>query len=305
MARQPLILEIKGNSLDDGPGIRGVVFFKGCPLSCVWCHNPESKSPKIEISYDPEVCIACDTCIETCPEKAISKENPFFIDRSRCNLCFECVENCPSGALERVGLDMDVHQVLDVLMKYEAFYTSSDGGVTLSGGEPTMHMEYISELLKQLKARGIHTLLETCGHFDLERFMAVVYPFVDTIYFDIKIYDEDEHRKYCGKGNKRILENFKELNRLSQKGAIELVPRTPLVPGITDTRSNMEAIAGFLKSLGIKKAQLLSYNPLWHKKNYKIGKESMFIHDPLMNRFMDTRKVEQCKDIFKQSSIFV
>ncbi len=305
MAKTPLILEIKGNSLDDGPGIRGVIFFKGCPLDCVWCHNPESKSPNVEISYDPDRCIACDTCIETCPVKAISKENLFFIDRSKCILCFECVDNCPSGALEKVGTEMSVKEVFDTIIKYEAFYKSSGGGVTLSGGEPTMHMEFISELLGMLKKKGIHTLVETCGHFNLESFMTLVYPLVDTLYYDIKLFNEDEHRKYCGVSNKKILENFKALNKMSNKDTMELVPRTPLVPRITDTRSNMEAIATFLKSLGIRKAQLLAYNPLWHKKNYKIGKKSILYHDPAMTRFMGADRLEQCKNIFRQNRICV
>ncbi len=126
-----LILEIKGNSLDDGPGIRTVVFFKGCPLNCVWCHNPESKKKAIELSWDSKECIGCKSCIEVCRANAISVKNPYYIDRSKCTLCFECVDVCPSGALSRVGKYMTVNEIMKEILKDKPFFITSGGGVTL------------------------------------------------------------------------------------------------------------------------------------------------------------------------------
>jgi len=281
--KKVLIFEIKGNSLDDGEGIRTVIFFKGCPLSCVWCHNPEGKSPKREISFDAQKCIACNTCIELCKNKAISRQNPFFIDRTKCDLCFECVDICPSEALSQLGRHMSIEEIYSIIIKDKPFFDISKGGVTLSGGEPTLYPEFISSLLKKLKFENINTLIETCGYFDFDMFKTLIYPYVDMIYFDIKLYDKDEHKQYCGISNKIILENFVKLLSLNKD---KIVPRVPLIPGITDTKSNLEAIDEFLRANSLKtdslktdnlktnkaqKAKRLPYNPLWREKLPKIG----------------------------------
>jgi len=207
--KQPLILEIKGNALDDGPGIRSVVFFKGCPLSCLWCHNPESKRMGMEIGFEAKTCVGCDTCINLCPENALSRENPFFIDRDACTLCFECVDACPSGALTRIGTYMSVEAIAEQVLRDKPFYDTSGGGVTLSGGEPTLVTGFAGELAARLKASGIHTLIETCGLFDLARFDESLYPYLDLIYFDIKLMDAALHAHYCGVANETILYNFR------------------------------------------------------------------------------------------------
>ena len=151
MTYSPLIVEVKGNALDDGPGIRSVVFFKGCPLSCVWCHNPESQSVANELSFDKAVCGEIGDCFSACPESALSLTNPHFVDREKCTLCFKCTEACPSGSLRPAAGYKSVEEVVDLVLKDRAFYQASGGGVTLSGGEPTLFLEYISALLKRLK----------------------------------------------------------------------------------------------------------------------------------------------------------
>jgi pyruvate formate lyase activating enzyme len=133
--KSPLVLEIKGNSLDDGPGIRSVIFFKGCPLSCVWCHNPESRKAAPEIAFDGKLCVDCGECRKTCPERALSKIHPFYVDRTLCNLCYLCADACPSGALEKVGKTMTVDAIMEKILPDKPFYDASGGGVTLSGGE--------------------------------------------------------------------------------------------------------------------------------------------------------------------------
>ena len=295
----PLLFEIKGNSLDDGPGIRTVVFFKGCPLNCVWCHNPESRNSGEEISYDPKKCIGCGRCVDTCTEKALSKNNRYYINRERCTLCFACIGECLSGAISRVGFKMSVEDVVHKIIIDKPFFDNSGGGVTLSGGEPTLYMEYAADLSKSLKDKGIHVLLETCGLFSYERFKELLYPYLDAIYYDIKFLDGLEHKRFCGTTNSVILDNFIRLLEDAKKGGPSVIPRTPLIPGITDTVANMEAIAGFLRKHSVKKAELLSYNPLWHEKSWSIGCEDILINNPNMNKFMAHEEMQCCKNIFK------
>ena len=301
--RAPLILDIKGNSLDDGPGIRAVIFFKGCPLSCAWCHNPESRKAGPEIAFDAKKCIGCGACREACPERALSEENPCYIDRGRCTLCFACVQECPSGALERVGGEMSVQDILNKVLPDKPFFDVSGGGVTLSGGEPTLFMGFVSGLLEALRQEKIHTLIETCGQFDMERFMAMIYPHTDAIYFDLKIMDPALHKTFCGVTNDRILANFARLARQAAEDHKEVLPRTPLIPGITDTGENIRGIARFLQGLGVKRADLLAYNPLWHDKSDKLGIHDPYRSSPGMTTFSDRAVLERCREIFGQAGI--
>ncbi len=301
--RSPLILDIKGNSLDDGPGIRSVIFFKGCPLSCVWCHNPESKKTGAEIAFDWGRCIDCGTCREVCPEKALSRENPFYIDRSRCALCFDCVQACPSGALEQVGKEMSINEILEKIVPDKPFFEVSGGGVTLSGGEPTLFMDFVAKLLVALKQQKMHTLVETCGQFDMDRFMALLYPHLDTIYFDIKIMDPAAHKTYCGVPNHKIVANFKQLLKTAQKDGKVVLPRTPLIPGITDTEKNICDIAALLKGLNVTQAALLAYNPLWHGKSDKIGVQDPHKTSKAMSSFSEKTVLEKSRAIFAQAGI--
>ncbi len=304
-ARTPLILEIRGNSLDDGPGIRSVVFFKGCPLSCVWCHNPESKRAVMELSFDAKECVACDACLKACPEKALSRKTKGFVDRRKCTLCFDCADACPSGALSRVGKSLSVEHIVEAVLRDKPFFDTSGGGVTLSGGEPTLFMSFSSGLLRALKKKKIHTLLETCGLFDWDEFGKKMTPHLDSVYFDIKIMDPGAHKKYCGVSNEKILANFEKLLNLSRKKKIELLPRTPLVPGITDGEENLAAIADYLKCLGVKKAALLPYNPLWHEKSGTIGADDPTAGDAGMAKWMEGEQIGQCREIFLRRGVVV
>ena len=301
--KRPLILEIKGNSLDDGPGIRSVVFFKGCPLSCVWCHNPESKRATAEIGFDRSECVDCGTCISACSEKALSRDNRLFVDRSRCTLCFRCIETCPSGALSRVGKEMTVDEIAGEVLRDKPFFNTSGGGVTLSGGEPAMFMEFTSDLLRVLKRSRVHTLIETCGFFDFTKFEKMLLPYLNTVYFDIKIMNDDSHRKYTGVSNSGILKNFERLHEITKGSPVTLLPRTPLVPGITDMDGNMKGIAGFLKKLGITKAALMQYNPLWHGKADKVGADDRYRQDRTMTSWMERDQVKRCRKVFRDADI--
>jgi pyruvate formate lyase activating enzyme len=305
MNKAPLVFSVKGNSLDDGPGIRSVIFFKGCPLNCVWCHNPESKSPDPELSFDAQKCVACDTCIQTCKEGALSRDNPFFVDRAKCTLCFECAKNCPSGALSRVGEEWTIDKLVAKVVRDKPFYDTSGGGVTFSGGEPTLNLAFLAELIAAIKAQGIQTLVETSGLFDLDRFAAAVLPHTDTIYMDIKLLDAGEHKHYCGVDNQRVLENFARLHEMSRSGRFEIIPRVPLIPGITDRKENLEAIAAFLREHGANQIRLLPNNPTWHQKCLTIGTESAFGQDSPMRQWLPQEKLEQCRNIFLAQSFLL
>jgi pyruvate formate lyase activating enzyme len=153
-----LIVDIKRNALDDGPGIRTLIFFKGCPLSCIWCQNPETKSPSLEISFNEEFCSECGTCISSCNQNAIDFTNEFRIDRCKCNLCGKCIEDCPNNALKLVGKQYSIADLMQIILQDKIFYDNSGGGVTLSGGEPLYHINYVHALLKELRKKYIVVL---------------------------------------------------------------------------------------------------------------------------------------------------
>jgi pyruvate formate lyase activating enzyme len=298
--KKPLIFEIKGNSLDDGPGIRTVIFMKGCPLSCVWCHNPEGMRPGQEHSYESKECIGCLACLNTCTSHAIINEGGNLrIDRSKCSECRTCVSVCPTGALDIVGKDMNIESIVSEVMKDRPFFETSGGGVTLSGGEPTIFMDFCSELLQELKKFGISTLLETCGLFDIDRFLDKMLPWLDMIYFDIKLFDSGEHKKYCGVSNEKIINNFRTLSFMKPE---HILPRVPLVPGITDTDSNLDSIAGFLHSSKASRVKLLPYNPLWPDKLMKFSAQNKPVPE-IMKQFMKPEHIRSCIEIFTKQSI--
>jgi pyruvate formate lyase activating enzyme len=291
--RRPLIAEIKRNSLDDGPGIRSVVFFKGCPLSCVWCHNPECIGAGPELIYREAQCIGCRTCAKVCPEKAIPEEaGPAAMDRDKCTLCGECVTECPSGALSIVGKYYTPDELVEALARDQAFYDNSGGGVTLSGGEPTLALDYTAEVAKKLKERGIQVLIETCGDFDWDRFKEKLLPYVDLVFVDMKLCAEDLHKKFTKRDNTRIKQN---IERLIARSAPPALVRVPLVPEVTATRENLEAIAAWMRGHGLKRIALLPYNPLWLQKARGLGQSPAYRRDTWMSK----EEREEVKRIFE------
>jgi pyruvate formate lyase activating enzyme len=296
---RPLIVDIKRHSLEDGPGIRTVVFFKGCPLRCRFCHNPETQRPEPELAFHARTCIACGRCAAVCPQAAIDLDSDVRLRRDRCDLCGRCAAVCPSGALRRVGRPYALDELVDILLLDEPFYRHSGGGVTLSGGEPTFYPDYLQALLEQLKARGLHVLIETAGEFDGDLFCRCILPFVDLIYFDVKIADPELHRRYTGRDNRRILANLDRLLRLACE---RVVPRLPLVPGITATQANLEAVVALLRASGAAQAVLLPYNPLGQEKAADFGYPEPAVPGGFMPRETEEALCAQFEALVRRAS---
>jgi pyruvate formate lyase activating enzyme len=285
----PLVVDIKRNSLDDGPGIRSVVFFKGCPLRCRWCQNPETLSRGPQIQREAKRCASCGACFEACPE-AIARPASEPETREGCGLCGACVEACPTSSRRIVGTQYELVELVEVLSRDEPFYRRSGGGVTLSGGEPALYPEHVGLLAASLASRGIHVLLETSGHFDWSLFEEHLLPHLGAIYFDLKIADPEAHKVHTGVDNRRIHEN---LGRLARAGFDELLVRFPLVPGITDSDDNLRAVAELAREHGLRELRLLPYNPLWIAKRLSLGMELSYEDD----RWMSEDEITRCRDL--------
>lgn len=297
-SRGPLIVDVRRASLDDGPGIRSVVFFKGCPLRCVFCHNPEAQEPGPEIAFARSRCLHCGACAAACPRTAIDLDSPSRIARARCDLCGRCAEVCPAGALRLIGRYWPVESLLDLLLRDVAFYRHSGGGVTFSGGECTMFPDYLSTALERLKARQVHTAVETSGSFDYETFRDRLLPYLDLILFDVKLADTAASVRYLGHSYQRAFEN---LRRLLAEGGVEIHPRIPLIPGITDGEENLKAIVETLRSFGARDVELLPYNPLGLEMYSQLGRS---VPD-LPSRFPDPEREKEVVEMFRSTVLLL
>ena len=293
----PLIFDVRRGSTEDGPGIRTAVFFKGCSLRCAWCHNPEAIAADEEIGFYAQQCIACGDCEKMCPEAACRLDNPVRIERSLCNRCGACAHVCPGKALRKIGRPYQADELMDLLLMDVPFYRSSGGGVTLTGGEPTLHMEYARDILERLKEHAVHTAIETNGLFAWDRFRETMLPHVDLIMMDVKVVDPLKHRAYTGASNEVIIEN---LRRLVREHPSRLLARVPLVPGFTATTDNLRETAALFRSLGLARYALLPYNPTWFHKAAAIGRPV----DPRLSAHLLTRdELSVCKACFTGSQL--
>jgi pyruvate formate lyase activating enzyme len=274
-----LIFDIEKFAVHDGPGIRTTVFVKGCPLRCVWCHNPEGISPKPEVVFFRDKCIGCKRCFEACSTGALRLEGDARVYEShRCVLCGRCAEACFAEAQVVEGRSITAEDALAEIERDRPFYENSGGGMTVSGGEPMAQKAFVKDLLKRCKERGIHTALDTCGHAPWEDFREVL-PFVDLILFDIKVMDPAQHERTTGVDNALILGNLRKLDR--EKAALWI--RIPVVPGYNDTEENFEATAAFLRDLAsIQYVELLPYHGLAESKYERMNQRYTLrgIHPP-------------------------
>jgi len=270
-----VIFDIEKFAVHDGPGIRTVVFLKGCPLRCVWCHNPESQSAAPEILFDDAKCTRCGRCAALCPKHchAVAAELHTF-RRSGCTACGLCTKHCPADALKPVGREMTVDEVMAEVLKDQVFYRNSGGGVTLSGGEPLAHFAFSAALLKAAKEAGLHTAVETCGFAPWERLRALL-PLTDLWLWDVKAAPE-KHEVLTGVPAESILENLRQLDRA---GAATVL-RCPLVPGINDEAAALQHIAALANGLEhIRRIDLEPYHPLGESKSRNLGRTGVFHAD--------------------------
>jgi len=265
-----LIFDIRKFSIHDGPGIRTTVFFKGCPLSCWWCHNPEGQSFDAELVDRLSRCIRCGTCVLACQQGAVQLVNDIPItNRALCLLCGDCVEECAADARQIAGREISVQEVLDEVQRDLPFYETSHGGVTFSGGEPLSQVEFLYEVLKACKQIELHTSLDTSGYAPWDH-LDMIREYVDLFLYDLKLVDNEQHYRYTGVSNQVILDN---LEKLSNNGH-RIVVRVPLIPGITDSQHNIQAIGGLVSGLGnVERVDLLPYHTSAEGKYNRLGLE--------------------------------
>lgn len=252
-----IVTNIQGYSIHDGPGIRTVVFLKGCPLRCRWCANPENLTGGVQIGFIKTLCTGCGRCAKACTHGAIRPGNCYRIDQAACTRCGDCVERCFYDALVRYGTEETAQSVFEKVRRDKMFYDQSGGGVTLSGGEALSHPEFACELLALCRADGIHTCVETCGYVPQETIERVL-PLTDLFYYDLKLMDPEAHKAYTGADNRLILDNAAFL----VKSGAQVLFRQPLIPGVNDTGENIRATVEFMKKLGRggQKLQLIPYH---------------------------------------------
>lgn len=264
-----IVFNIQKFSVNDGPGIRTVVFLKGCPLRCRWCANPESQLVRAEILWDENKCIGCHHCIEVCHRHAVSlKDGKITVDAAKCGSCGRCFHECPGKALKNEGELKTVKEVMDVVMQDLPFYEESGGGITLSGGEMLAQPEFAISLLKAAKENGLHTCCETTGFAKREVFASVA-EYLDTILFDVKHWDSEKHKEGTAAGNELILSNLKYA---ISKGK-DVLPRIPVIPGFNDSLRDAVNLARVIKEAGGTRCQLLPFHQFGENKYEQLGRE--------------------------------
>lgn len=266
-----VVLNLQRFSIHDGPGIRTLVFMKGCPLRCRWCSNPESQKADPQLGFTESRCVGCGKCAGVCPSRAIqvSKEGKAVTDRNICKNCGKCVDVCSYQAREIAGKQAAVEHLLKEVEEDRDFYANSGGGVTIGGGEPLQQHEFVSELLKRCQERWLHTAIETCGQAPWNHLKQVL-QYVDYLFYDVKHMDPAAHKRLTGISNKRILENLEKV--ISTRAVPEIVVRVPVIPGLNDSEANIRATAEFVSARGsIKGIELLPYHRLGTAKYEGFG----------------------------------
>ena len=289
------VFNIQKFSVNDGPGIRTVVFLKGCPLRCRWCANPESQLAKPQVLWDANKCLNCGHCRQICPADAITRsDGRLLIDHSACTACGACVRDCPAHALKEEGKRMTVQQVLDTVLQDLPFYEESGGGMTLSGGEMLMQPVFARNLLLAAKEEGLHTCCETTGYAKSESF-ATFLEVLDLLLFDVKHWDAEAHRRGTGITNELPLRNLRAAIRAGK----EVLPRIPVIPGFNDSLEDAERLSARLGEAGADCCQLLPFHQFGENKYTLLGKDYPYRDVPAFHR----EDLEDYRQIFLQNGI--
>ena len=297
-----IILEIQRMSTEDGPGLRTTVFLKGCPLKCKWCHNPESIPKYPQLVWNKVACIGCGICVETCSRGALTtKLSGVVINREECEGCGDCARECPSLSMVLLGEKWRANDLVNELSRDQAYFSNSNGGVTLSGGEATLQQDFTFDLLKGLKGRRIHTALDTCGMCSfkvLEKFL----PWTDLLLFDIKEIDDKLHEKFTDSSNGRILGNLKKLADILKSTKTDLWIRTPIIPDATDRETNIKGIGEFIvnhmKGM-VSRWELCAFNNLGKEKYTRLGEKWAYENALPMER----KKMEALYNVALRSGV--
>lgn len=264
-----IVFNIQKFSIHDGPGIRTTVFLKGCPLRCQWCSNPESQLDYVQILYDQEKCVHCQTCVHVCPHQAIEHtHHKIIIHHEKCVGCLSCVHSCPQDALSYEGEYQEIDDIVNTCLQDKDFYEESDGGVTISGGEGMSQPAFVKELVQKLKVHHIHTAIETTGYIESHIFQELA-PLFDLLLFDVKHYDSQQHFQGTAVHNELIIQN---LQWAIQQG-IEVLPRIPVIPDFNASIKDAKGLAELLQSVGAKKVQLLPFHQFGEKKYEMLNRD--------------------------------
>ena len=295
-----LVLEIQRMSTEDGPGLRTTVFMKGCPMQCLWCHNPESISLKPQIQWIGIRCIGCKTCLETCPKNALTMvDTGLVIDRNTCDGCGSCADACPSTALEVLGTEWEVNALAKELLKDREYFKQSSGGVTISGGEGTLQWRFVSSLLRILKGEGLHICIDTCGITRQDALDAIL-PFTDIVLFDLKEMDLHNHQDFTNSELDRVLSTLDYIAEYvkSHPNPVEIWIRTPLIPDTTAREENIQNIGRHIAEHCdgvVSRWDLLAFNNLCKDKYERLGldwqfKDTTLLTQKAMEKFADTAR---------------
>lgn len=285
------VFNIQRFSVNDGPGIRTTIFLKGCPLNCLWCHNPESIRPEPEISFSRQFCRGCGRCVSVCRKGCIKVADTAELDRNRCNLCGDCVKSCIFGALKIIGKYMSADEVMEEAIKDKHYYEASSGGITISGGEPMFQSVFTLEILKKAKQSSVHTCLETCGFCDFEK-LKECSSYTDIFLYDYKESDSMKHKRFTGAGNEIIRENLLKLDEIGKN----IILRCPIIPGKNDTSGHFRGIAEMANRLkNVIEINVEPYHPIGKSKSQQIGREYeleglSFVDDDISDKWVQEIK---------------